>query len=284
MPDAEPFIEARPSDYVDRRGYDPAFLETPVALPRLVDTADVLAFEWDGRTEHELCYEHFSVVMSRSRRLCFFSAVNIDGREPHRLKRPAWRLDPRIPAAQQIRQECYGAEPKFSRGHMTRREDPIWGTTAAAALGNGDSMHVTNTVPQMQPFNAGIWLGLEDYALDHAREDDMRISVFTGPFLFDDDPVRFGVKIPRSFWKVIAFIHDETGELCATGYTMSQDDFIREEEFVFGQHLTWQTPIRSIEQRAGVRFANLATLDPLRDVEEGVGSVLVDFAGIVFRR
>ena len=27
---------------------------------------------------------------------------------------------------------------------------------------------------------------------------------------------------PRSFWKIIVFIHDETGKLCATGYEMSQ--------------------------------------------------------------
>jgi endonuclease G len=280
----EAFVEARISDYVDRGGYDRTFLGTVVPLPTRVDTRDVLTFPWKGREEHELRYEHFSVVMSRSRRLCFFSAANIDGREPHRLKRPGWRLDPRIAAAQQIRDECYGSAPRFSRGHMTRREDPIWGTATAAALGNEDSMHVTNTVPQMQPFNAGIWLGLEDYALDHAREDDMRISVFTGPFLLEDDPVRFGVRVPRSFWKVIAFIHDGTSELCATGYTMSQDDFLREEEFVFGQHHTWQTSIRSIEERSGTRFGDLASLDPLRDVEEGPGSPLIDFAGIVFRR
>jgi endonuclease G len=52
---------------------------------------------------------------------------------------------------------------------MTRREDPVWGEPEEAALGNNDSMHVTNTVPQMQPFNGGIWLALESYALDHAR-------------------------------------------------------------------------------------------------------------------
>ena len=36
-------------------------------------------------------------------------------------------------------------------------------------------MHVTNTVPQMQAFNSPIWLALEDYALGHAKEDDMKI-------------------------------------------------------------------------------------------------------------
>jgi endonuclease G len=222
--------------------------------------------------------------MCRSRRLCFFSAVNIDGNTPRRIRRPSWRVDPRIPAAQQIREECYGDEPMFSRGHMTRREDPIWGDADAAALGNSDSMHVTNAVPQMQPFNAGIWLNLESYALDNAREDDMRISVFTGPFLLDDDPVRYGVRIPRSFWKVIAFIHDETRQLCATGYTMSQEDFLREEEFVFGQHKTWQTRIADIERRAAISFGPLAALDPFESVEEGVMRPLTDPSQIIFKR
>ena len=283
-PAVDTFVEARPADYVDRQGYDPQFLGVPVPLPSVADAADVLTFQWEGTEAHELKYQHFSVVMSRSRRLPFWSAVNIDGRTPHRMKRPSWRLDPRIPKTQQIKEECYGPEPKFSRGHMTRREDPIWGEADAASLGNQDSMHVTNTVPQMQPFNAGIWLGLEDYALEHAREDDMRIAVFTGPFLSDDDPVRFGVKIPRTFWKVIAFIHDDTGALCATGYSMSQEDFLRDEEFVFGQHQTWQTSIHAIEQRAGIRFGELASIDPLADVPEGPPAPLTDFSGIVFQR
>ena len=84
--------------------------------------------------------------------------------------------------------ECYGNPPKFSRGHMTRREDPGWGDAKTAKRGNEDSMHVTNTTPQMQAFNAPIWLALEDYALQHAREDDMKISVFTGPYFATDDP------------------------------------------------------------------------------------------------
>jgi hypothetical protein len=37
----------------------------------------------------------------------------------------------------------------------------------------------------------------------------------------------------NTFWKIIAFIHDETKKLCATGYTMSQESYLKEEEFVF---------------------------------------------------
>jgi DNA/RNA endonuclease G (NUC1) len=74
---------------------------------------------------------------------------------------------PRIPAEYQIIKECYGNAPKFSRGHMTRREDPAWGTSAISQRGSDDSMHVTNATPQMQAFNSPIWLALEDYALQN---------------------------------------------------------------------------------------------------------------------
>jgi DNA/RNA endonuclease G (NUC1) len=255
-----------------------------VPLPQVRDDRDVLTFVFDGKKERELKYEHFSVVMSRSRRLCHYSAVNIDGHQTRKAKRPGWRLDPRIDRDQQIHEKVYGNEPKFARGHMTRREDPIWGAPTVAARGNSDSMHFTNAVPQMQPFNAGIWLGLENYALDHAREDDMRISVITGPVLSERDPLRFGVQIPTSFWKVIAFIHDETGEPCATGYTLAQDGFLREEEFVFGQHKTAQVPLSVIESMAGVSFSSeLHRLDPLERVQEARPRPLKDFRQIRFR-
>ena len=207
--------EAVASSYRDRRGYDPAFLgqRAVVDLPTVDQNADdILDFEVDGATETELRYEHFSVVMSRSRRMCFLSACNIDGNQSRKSARVAWKWDPRIPKAQQIMHECYGSPPKFSRGHMTRREDPGWGSPAIGKRGNEDSMHVTNTTPQMQAFNAPIWLALEDYALQHAREDEMKISVFTGPYFTDDDPEMYGVRIPLIFWKVIAFIHDQTGK------------------------------------------------------------------------
>jgi endonuclease G len=279
--------EATPEDYADRPGYDPKFIGHGVAVPLPQVTqgkSDVLTFELDGQPQQVLKYEHFSVLMSKGRRLCRYSAVNIDGDKSKKAKRPAWRPDPRIPEGAQISKECYGNPPKFARGHMTRREDPIWGSKAEAQRGNADSMHVTNAVPQMQPFNAGIWLGLEDYALQNAREDDMKITVFTGPFLRDDDPVRHGVKIPISFWKVIAFIHDDTGTLCATGYRMSQEAFLQEEEFIFGQHRTSQTSIAAIEQETGLSFGPLAELDPFEQVEEGVAGDLTDFAQIRFFR
>ena len=277
------FTEAVAADLADREGYQDTFLgkKFAVALPRVVADADVLQFTTDGVTDQVLRYEHFSVVMSKSRRLCHFSAVNINGKLSQTLPRSGWRTDPRIPPGAQIIEECYGNEPQFARGHMTRREDPIWGTGQAPSRGNADSMHVTNVVPQMQTFNAGVWLGLENYALQNARKDQMKISVFTGPFLAEDDPMKFGVPIPVEFWKVIAFRHDQTGELTATGYTKSQRAFFSDDEFVFGEYKTTQTSIATIEQRAGLSFGNLSSHDPF-DIIESPATELTELTQIRF--
>jgi endonuclease G len=273
--------ESVAKDYLDRSGYDPIFLgdRMQVNLPTVDgNTNDVLDFSFDGKTETELKYEHYSVVMSRSRRMCFFSACNLDGGATKKSARVGWKWDPRIPKAQQIMNECYGNPPKFSRGHMTRREDPGWGDRKTAKRGNEDSMHVTNTIPQMQAFNSPIWLALEDYALQHARQDEMKISVFTGPYFSVGDPTMYGVRIPLAFWKIIAFIHDSTGKLCATGYEMSQEKTLQpEEEYIFGPfasplpQMATQVSIRSIATKSGIRFGHLESVDPLGDGAESIG-------------
>jgi endonuclease G len=272
--------EAVAADYRGRTGYEADFLgpDAQVPLPAVMrDGGDVLDFAVEGKTQTELKYIHYSVVMNRSRRMCFFSACNIDGNQSRKSARVGWKWDPRIPKTHQIMNECYGNPPKFSRGHMTRREDPGWGDKKTAQRGNEDSMHVTNVTPQMQAFNAPIWLALEDYALQHAREDAMKISVFTGPYFSEQDPEMYGVLIPRAFWKVIAFIHDDTDRLCATGYEMGQEKTLRPaEEFVFGAftspqlQVATQVPIRAIEARAGLSFGTLANRDPLGGAEESV--------------
>jgi endonuclease G len=279
-----PMTEGKREDYNGREGYQEDFLgaERLVPLPKVVHDADqVVQFEDGSNTESVLRYQHFSVVMNRQRRMCFFSASNIDGKLSRKATRTTWRIDGRIDKNMQIMYECYGNPPKFSRGHMTRREDPVWGTAAEALLGNSDSMHVTNTTPQMQSFNAPIWLGLEDYALQNARQDKMKISVFTGPVLKADDPVRFGVKIPRSFWKVIAFIHDDTGELTTTGYVASQDEQLP--EFVYRDYDTWQRSLSWIEEKAGISFGELTKRDPLSRGVEALDAPLNEFQQIRFK-
>jgi hypothetical protein len=57
------------------------------------------------------------------------------------------------------------------------------------------------------------------------------------------------------------------GELCATGYTMSQAGF--------GAHETAQRSISATELRAGLSFGSLAELDPFEE-PEGIAPHLTD--------
>ena len=76
------------------------------------------------------------------------------------------------------------------------------------------------------------------------------------------------LKVRESTWKVIAFVHDNTGELTATGYTMSQRDFLPGEEFVFGLYGTYQKPLKVIEEMTGLSFGDLAERDPMGAIPE----------------
>jgi endonuclease G, mitochondrial len=243
----------------------------PGTIAKLKDGGDLLK------------YRNFTVQMRQDRRLCYYSAVNIDGSATFSIggQRPPWKFDDRMDRKHQIKAECYGNESdgKFSRGHMTRREDPNWGPAREdAVVSNKHTFFVTNACPQVQPFNAGIWLSLEDYALENCDQDDMRISVFTGPIYRDKppnpDPDYFGVKVPVEFWKIIAFKHDETKELVATGYRMSQRSLLpTQDEFVFGQFSQSQVTIKFIESATGLSFHQLRAHDPMDDGSESTGTV-----------
>lgn len=281
----KPLLEAPPESYNDREGYKETFLgnKFKVAAPSVVKNKQKLfKFDINGKPASELKYHHFSVVMNKERRMCFFSICNIDGQQSKRgVARATWKTDSRIPKEIQIIKECYGNPPKFARGHMTRKEDPIWGDLKMARAACADTFHVTNATPQMQPFNAPVWLALEDYALENARQDDMKITVITGPIFHNDDPVKFGVKIPVEFFKIIAFIHDDTGKLCATGYTVSQADYLSNEEFVYGEFKTYQVSIKSLETKTGIDFGKLADIDPTKR-EEFISTALSSVEEIVF--
>jgi len=260
--------------YDNRDGYDEQFLGEclHVPLPGLGawTRPGAIAHRLDDPAKVVLEYRHFSVIHCAARRMPLLSAVNIHGRRSVPTSRTdVWKPDPRIALDVQILQECYGRESEgfFSRGHMTRREDPNWGSAAQAEEADADTFHATNAAPQAQSFNAPIWLGLENHFLQNARDDAMRVSVFTGPVFAEDDPELHGVQIPLRFWKVICFVHDDSGKLTATGYVASQAARVkrlREPQFVFGKYKDWQVPLTGIGALSGLDFSELQPHDPLR--------------------
>jgi endonuclease G len=204
----------------ERTGYDDGFLDFDMPLPTPMGERANDILEVGGDAAGRLNYTHFTVVMSRTRRMAMFVAVNIDGSESVKIERgkDQWALDGRIPAEAQAGEELY-ADNLLDRGHLVRREDPNWGADAATA--NEDTFHFTNCAPQMAAFNQKTWLSLEDHVLQNTRRWRERVTVFSGPVFRDDDRSYRGVRIPAAFWKVVAFVLEE-GRPSATAYIIEQ--------------------------------------------------------------
>jgi endonuclease G len=282
--DNPPVEPESPQSYVDRPGYQPGFLgddDLYVPLPSIgrLRSSDVLRqTSGPNRGSTELKYVHFSIMMSKSRKMPYFTAVNIDGgslARPRR-SRDVWRFDPRIPQSAQLGNDLYRGN-NLDRGHQVRRLDPVWGEGTEALLAQEDTFHYTNSCPQHALLNQGKtqWLGLEDYILNNTDDRNLRVSVFTGPVLNDSGITYRGCLIPDEYWKVVANVRSD-GSLSATGYVLSQGQFLGDIEFEFGPYRTFQVTIRKIEEITGLIFGDLSNSDPIGQTEGFDSAVEID--------
>ncbi|OPA87574.1 endonuclease [Pseudomonas fluorescens] len=251
-------------DLNNRSGYAEDFLGSfGVPWPTVNETlaADV---------QPRLDYTHFSITMSRSRRLAHYVGVNIDGARHVDIVRSndSWAYDGRLPLDAQVGEDLYAGNG-LDRGHLVRRQDPNWGDEATTA--NLDTFHFTNCSPQMSGFNQKTWLELEDYILDNTQRWKARATVFTGPVFADDDRLYRGVKIPKAFWKVVAYLSDD-GKPSASAYMIDQSRELGQLDLVFGQLRTYQRSVIQIEGLTGVRFGNLADYDGFSNEERATGT------------
>lgn len=263
-----------PSEYDDREGYDEAFLGASakyhVPLPQLSsEQLDDAVRVKEGRAHRGLSayvlnYTHFSVVMCKSRRTAYFTAVNIDGKSEVKIskKRPAWIFDPRIPKECQIGDEVYGGPNKVDRGHLVRRLDPVWGSEEIAQQANIDTHVFTNAAPQQHTYNDVAWGDLEDYLLYKTQNADVKLTVFTGPVFRCSDFVWKGAKIPAEFWKVAVLV-GPSKTLHAVGYLVSQRPYLDDLEFVPGQFNNYQVAIAKLEELTKLDFGQLKNFDTL---------------------
>ena len=255
-----------------RAGYDAEFLPAfavPLPDPRAI-AGDVLPVT--GSEGDRLDYEHFSILMSKSRRLALFTGVNIDGSASVSVPRGGdpWAFDGRIPEEAQAGDELY-ADNDFDRGHLVRREDPNWGPTASVA--NRDTFHFTNCAPQLSVFNQRSWLSLEDYILSNTRRVGERATVFTGPVFRPNDPVYRGVAIPLAYWKVVAFIHDD-GRPSASAYLIDHDGDLDAQSLLFGAFKTYQRSVLAIEGLTNLDFGLLRQFDGFSNEETATGDMV----------
>lgn len=250
----------------DRTGFDPSFLGIDVPVPALAaDLPTVL-----------LPYLHYSVLFRPDRRFAALTALDMDGALLTSIERADdWELDPRIAAELQAGPPVYSRND-LDRGHLVMRASSTWGATEEEARrASIDTFFFTNAAPQAAKFNQGkkLWLGLEEYVMDHAGDFDRKLIVFAGPVLDPADPPYRGIQVPLRFWKVVAFVQD--GALAATGYLLDQSPQLPDLTAAFaeaeatgqppplGEYRTFQVPIADIATMAGLRLDQLIAVDRL---------------------
>lgn len=261
-------------------GYKAGFLGSGanVPLPELPDFLVEDAAPVDGGGI-ELKYTHYSVYLSKSRRLPIMTAVNIDGKNLKKMGRKdreyeaadKWFYDPRVDRSLQLGPAVYD-RTDFDFGHMVRREDPVWGDDNTARMANDDTFYMTNCAPQHNSLNTRTWLKLENAALESARKGRVRVTVLTGPVLSPQDPTVLGVQIPTAFWKIVAY--RENGRLVAHGFMQWQTKLVRDirvrpealPELEAAE--AYAVSIREIGRSTALDFGPLVEADVLRDTPE----------------
>jgi len=286
-----------PSHFDGRDGYRPDFLGVPVPLPPVKPQPVFgrplpLIAPLVGANPHELKYTHFSVVMNAARRLAYLSAVNVDfaAINAPRTTHDKWARDGRIPIAAQVDNPYY-FQNDYDKGHLTRRADGAWGTTAAeAATANTDTFHYTNAAPQHKDFNQGddfthlhlkLWGDLENFIAKQGQAQRTRLTIFNGPVFAGNDKPLKDILVPRAFFKIVVW-HD-AGEAGpgAVGFVLEQADLIArlpEEAIDPGEFRLRQRRIVDIQATVDLDFGALTAADrfaatPVDPLHESLGGI-----------
>lgn len=268
-----------------RDGYNEKFLDdeivVPLPKPNLEIDDDVLRLD----TLHEgyiANYIHYSVVMSKSNRQAFFSAANIDQDTPKQVTGRNWFIDSRVGKEFQIGPEAYGDNP-WDKGHLTRRTAVTWGSNYEAKRASNDSCSYSNACFQHENFNRDEWRVPEEVVHHFKKDKNNKLCVFTGPVFTQTDrwytrrSLHEKVRIPTGFWKVIAYIGEESGKLESQAYVMFQDTkFLADRSG--GKKIeegNYQVTMTEVERLTGLEFveelynANPLYFHPRENINEG---------------
>ncbi|MDR7159031.1 DNA/RNA non-specific endonuclease [Arthrobacter sp. BE255] len=237
-------------------GYSPDFLGERLGPPAIGDALQDDTVQLNGSVI--IPYTHFSLAVSKSRRFARWVAWNIDGGNLKRVSRKgiSFVKDPRIPAPFQNGDELYSGN-RLDRGHLARRADLVWGDLPEAESANNDSFFFTNIAPHMDDFNQssknGVWGQLEEAVFADVDVQDLKISVFGGPVFQDNDREYRGVRLPREYWKILAYVEQGVFKSDAFLLTQNLNPF---EALDLDEFRAFQVSTAELEARTGLQFAD----------------------------
>jgi DNA/RNA endonuclease G (NUC1) len=212
-------------------GYDPLFLDqsTAVSLDQVLPASKRGDLpEVENNDDGVLHYTGMSVLYNAKRKAPFVAAYNINGKDKaNAAPRPDFVKDPRIDPDVQLGDDFYDLRKditEFEIGHMASNAE--MGRGPDGVIRACQTFHFTNSVPQAERLNTGLWRTLESYIIREAAtvQNNKHITVFTGPVLTVKDPgykMLPSFKIPLLFYKVILFAAN--GKIFSTAFMMSHE-------------------------------------------------------------
>ncbi|MEK6274337.1 MAG: DNA/RNA non-specific endonuclease [Actinomycetota bacterium] len=258
-------------------GFNPAFLPGhKLDLPKAATSKakkDIAPTKVGELVRH---YTHFSLQMSAERRFCRWVAWNIDGNGLQQLSRKDQRfvLDKQYASEFQVDDRLY-SKNHLDRGHIARRADLLWGSREEAEQANSDSFYFTNITPQLDDFNQskehGLWGELENAIFEDVDIDDLKVSVIGGPIFKDTDFPYRNLLVPRSFWKIIAYV--EQGTLKAKAFVLTQDDLeAKVESLGLEEFKLYQTILQDLTTLTHLDYGNLTAADTMKSAPEALAA------------
>ncbi|MBF0248571.1 MAG: DNA/RNA non-specific endonuclease, partial [Alphaproteobacteria bacterium] len=184
--------------------------------------------KWPDWTAHRLTRDHAGRLQSRAR--------------------PRFYPDAALPNVAQTRDATF-TRSGFSRGHLVPAHDLSWDGDAYRM-----SFALTNVAAQIQAFNAGAWLDMENAYRDAVKRLDVPVWSISGVYgdggrLVGEPP--YETVPPRCFYKILATRHgDGTWDVLAAVFPF--DDTASTAD--------WRnrvTSVSRIAERSGVRFPEI---------------------------
>ncbi len=185
----------------------------------------------------------------------------------------------------QLDDEFY-AGSNFDKGHLSRREDANYGTTAQLAKRNADLTCIyTNACPQVPALNrsnrSGLWGNLENLVLENGAVKEKGAQAkspsLTAQYSKASDPVFRGIQIPVEFYKIIVW-PTSTKQIRATAFKLSQGhllDDINLEDLNIDQNITfkeYQCSIAKHHHRQPAQFQGLLPFDHVQSNGQAAGA------------
>jgi endonuclease G, mitochondrial len=264
--------------------YDENFLAIKIPLPKL-SKKQLLDTETNPETKEILLRHHdnYSVALSKSRRLAWYSCANLDATAKQVVKRSqltsSWKSEADFEKTSVLGGNWYKkSEELLDRGHLTPADAMEWGLDDLSAINKANStFFYSNAAPQHKELNRNEWRMLEAFVSDECLKSGYgRLNVFTGSVLAADDPeyakhqeVDFKLKIPRLFWKVIYYYNDQK-QVCRLGFLMGQTELLEKSNLTvkskvdgleatgpfadLGKNKTYQVSIALIEKLSGLKM------------------------------